>query len=88
MKRFLVIFFFMLLGLGIGYLLFGRFAGEFIPPKVFLATRSYAERILTDAVADISNKRIYILVSAVVGSVVGLFFSFGIMKKRENKNKK
>ncbi len=84
MKKASIVVLFLVLGLVIGYLLFGRFNGEFIPLEYFFQQQNALERFLSNAVLDFSNKKYSILASGVIGAVAGAVLAFSVFGKNKN----
>lgn len=89
MKVIITIIFFAIIGITIGYLIFGRVNGEYISPKLLIeqptsSNNSLFQNIVGSVahkVAGVEEKRQKIIISCVVGAVIGLFI--GMMSKKD-----
>ncbi len=70
------------IGLIVGYLIFGRLAGDYISPlAIFGSAEGLLERV-SYSLRDIESIRQRIIISGIIGSVIGLIISLtNIFKK-------
>ena len=72
---------FAIVGLIVGYVIFGKVQDKYISPESFFKKQEGVEGFLSAKIFKLEERRRNILISGAVGAIVGLFF--GAIKKKK-----